>query len=161
MSSRSSHSHSSHKHSRQYKQHKEYKDIEIILPTAESSSRPTYQPRTHDNDTKEIIIGGGGHQSKLGPCDGCGMSNAGLRAITNEHLCQSCRNDMHYKLITKSTALTTYTAVDFTDLIEGFKSRQLQCFFIKNWHDPQAKPIKLYYEKEIRQLNEAKRRQRS
>jgi len=95
-------------------------------------------------------------KNNTGNCDGCGMENSPLRAVTKEFLCPSCRDNIHFKLITKTTVLNKYPNLDFVDLIEGFQNKTIQCFFMRNWHNYNAKPIKLYYEREMQELSQRK-----
>jgi hypothetical protein len=127
---------------------------EIVLSSPRTSSS-----QKQSNNIKEIDLSSGKLvQGSKSSCNGCGIENAPLRCVTQEFLCPSCRTDINFKLITKSTALQLYPALDFSDLIEGYKKNDIQCFFIKNWHNHDAAPIKLYYEKEIQQLEKRKKR---
>ena len=87
---------------------------------------------------------------------GCNQHGSHLRVVTNEYLCSECRENMQYKLITKTTALKKYPNVTFQDLINQYKLKKIHCFFVKNWIDPSKECIKLYYEKEIYQINQEK-----
>ena len=104
----------------------------------------------------EIDFGEKTNSSRKGLCKGCGRDGASLRAVTNEHLCPSCRENLRFKLITKTTALNKYPNVTFQDLINNYKNRKIHCFFVKNWIDPSKDCIKLYYEKEIMALSKSK-----
>ena len=108
-----------------------------------------------DSHVKEINISNTNSvQSKQGVCQGCGILGSNLRNTTNEHLCSECRNDINFKLITKTTALKKYPNITYQDLINNYKSKKIHCFFVKNWVDPSKDCIKLYYEKEIQKLNQ-------
>jgi ribosomal protein L37AE/L43A len=94
---------------------------------------------------------------RTGQCKGCGRKNSNLRNVTKEYLCLECRDNIKFKLITKSTALDKYKNVTYKDLINEFKAKKIHCFFVKNWYDPSKDCIKLYYEKEIQKLNNSKK----
>jgi len=97
--------------------------------------------------------------AQCGDCLGCGKPNSKMRFVTREFLCDSCRKDVDYKLITKTTVLTTYPILNIEDLMSECKNKTLQIFFVNNWHDSTKAPIKLYYEKEITALAEQKRQE--
>lgn len=94
----------------------------------------------------------------IGPCVGCGQPNSALRRVTREHLCSSCRDDLRYKLITKSTVLDLYPTLTIRDLVEAVKARQVRMHFAANWYNRSAPPIKLYYEIDIQRLCQHKER---
>lgn len=96
-------------------------------------------------------------QSQCGDCLGCGKPNSKMRFVTREFLCESCRKDVDYKLITKTTVFATYPILKIEDLMSECKNKTLRIFFVNNWHDSTKAPIKLYYEKEISALAETKR----
>ena len=122
------------------------REVDITSYSENSSSQ---------NQTKEVNISEDYHHRvpRNGTCKGCGIDRVNLRVATNEYLCQDCRNNIHFKLITKTTALKKYTNITYKDLINNYKSKNIQCFFVKNWIDPKKDFIKLYYEKEIQKLN--------
>lgn len=101
-----------------------------------SSSAPRYKP----------------YCKKTGPCVGCGDTNAHYRQVTKEYLCETCRKNPEYKLITKTTALGTYTVLTDRDLYLAHQNKIIRCYFVKNWYNPSAQHIKLFYEKEIKLL---------
>ena len=103
-----------------------------------------------DENFKNIAI----RDNQKGVCHGCGIDGANLRKATNEHLCEDCRNDPNFKLITKTTALKKYPNLTFHDLINNYNSKNIRCYFTKNWYDPNCACIKLYHEKEIKKLSE-------
>ena len=112
---------------------------EVDLTHINNSTKPHYQ-----------------HANRAGPCCGCGMPGASMRAVTNEFLCPPCRTEPRYKLITKTTVSKKYPLVTYKDLINGYQNHTLQCFFVRNWYDVNAHMIKLYYEWQIQQLNQEK-----
>lgn len=134
------------------------KDIDMI----QERKTKSYSKMNNNNNTeyKEFDLGGSDNnttnKNATGNCEGCGMENSPLRAVTKEFLCPSCRDNIHFKLITKTTVLNKYPNLDFVDLIEGFQNKTIHCFFMRNWHNYNAKPIKLYYEKEMQELSQRK-----
>jgi hypothetical protein len=139
------HQHHQHQHQNRHPSAGNVEVKEIIL-----------KKKTFDNsEIKEIDLNTRKNPSlsRQGICQGCGIPGASLRLATNEHLCLDCRNDINFKLITKTTALNKYQNITFKDLINNFKSKKIHCFFAKNWIDPSKDCIKLYYEKEIQKLN--------
>lgn len=132
-------------------------------------SSKKYQPRkyvpkkqTTDDEVKEIYLGEADAKTidlkgkekccQLGICDGCGKERCNRRFITKEYLCQECRQHPDYKLITKSTVQRLYPTLDVSELIQACKDKQIQIFYTRNWHNPKAPSIKLYYEREIQEL---------
>lgn len=113
----------------------------------------------HHHTQHNVPSSGNFPSSSAGSCIGCGIDGASLRIVTGEHLCANCRQDLRYKLITKTTVLNKYSGINFHDLMNATEGGIVQCFSVKNWHNPSHKPIKLYYEKEIQQL-EAQHRKR-
>ena len=95
-------------------------------------------------------------KSQFGDCVGCGILNANIRWVTDEYLCLNCRNDIQYKLITKTTVLSKYPNITNQDLQSAIQTQKLQIFTTKNWVDPNAPPIKLFYEYEIQTFNNTK-----
>ncbi len=96
-----------------------------------------------------------------GPCEGCGMADSPKRFVTNEFLCPNCRDDLRYKLITKSTVTNLYPSINQSDLKEAVKSNSIHCFRRVNWHNRNAPPIHLYYQKEIISLAKSKEKRHS
>jgi hypothetical protein len=96
--------------------------------------------------------------TQTGDCEGCGKTGSTMRYATRDFICTSCREDIDFKLITKTSALSLYPTLTIHDLIHACKEKMIKIFFVKNWHDRNAPPIKLYYEKEIRELAKQKER---
>jgi hypothetical protein len=94
----------------------------------------------------------------MGRCEGCGKEQSQKRFITNEFLCPDCRDDLRYKLITKSTVARLYPLLTVNDLKEAIDKQRIRCYTTKNWHNPRAAPIKLFYEQEIMDLSKRKER---
>lgn len=96
--------------------------------------------------------------NSTGRCEGCGKEQSQKRFITNEFLCPDCRDDLRYKLITKSTVARLYPLLTVNDLKEAISKQRIRCYKTKNWHNPHAAPIKLFYEQEIMDLSKRKER---
>lgn len=96
-----------------------------------------------------------------GPCEGCGMEGSQKRHITNEFLCTTCRGDLRYKLITKSTVMAMYPSLTPSDLKEAAVAKTIHCFRTVNWHNRRAPPIHLYYQQEIMALAKYKEKRPS
>jgi len=97
-------------------------------------------------------------KSHMGRCEGCGKDQSQKRFITNEFLCPDCRDDLRYKLITKSTVARLYPLLTVNDLTDAIAKQRIRCYKTKNWHNPRAAPIKLFYEQEIMDLSRRKER---
>ena len=112
-------------------------------------------------ERKEIDLDDVAFYARTGKCVGCGVANAPYRAVTQEFICENCRQDIQFKLICKTTALKKYPHLTFADLINFFRSKQLRCFFVRNWYTAGAPSIKLYYEHEIQKINDIVQRSNS
>ena len=97
----------------------------------------------------------------IGPCEGCGIPDAQKRFVTNEFLCPNCRNDLRYKLITKSTVMGLYPSITHSDLKEAVMTKKIHCFRKVNWYNRNAPPIHLYYQNEIMSLAKFKEKRPS
>lgn len=136
-----------------HKESREKPDVIFSKPRSRPENRP---------DEKTIDLSNA-QPSKprsihLGTCEGCGKGESQKRFITNEFLCPDCRDDLRYKLITKSTVARLYPLLTTNDLKEAIDKKRIKCYKTKNWHNPQAAPIKLFYEQEIMDLTKRKER---
>ena len=120
----------------------------------------TPQPTFENLNVREIDLtdlqrddSDGLSRQNRGPCVGCGIPESPMRFVTREYLCASCRTQKPFKLITKTTALRQYPNLTFHDLINNFTAQKIRCFFIRNWKNPRAADIKLYYDKEIERIS--------
>lgn len=111
-----------------------------------------YNSKNYYNNNKSNYFVNENSCPRKGVCEGCTAPDSDMRIVTSQYLCKNCRNDPKYKLITKSTVLKTYPCLDWKDLINSYKNKHIDCFFCKNWHDPNAAPIKLYFQYQISQL---------
>jgi len=109
-------------------------------------------------ETRTVVLPAQGAANKVGPCAGCGKANSAKRFVTKEYLCPDCRDDLRFKLITKSTINRLYPLLTQNDLAAALNDNQLTFFEVKNWHNYTAAPIKLFYEREIMALARRKER---
>ena len=131
----------------------ELKEIkEIILPVSLPVENKLSYDSDRSNNSSSFAPTYKPYCKKTGPCVGCGDAQAHYRKVTKEYLCETCRKNLEYKLITKTTALGTYTILTDKDLYQAYQNKIIQCHFVKNWNDPSAQRIKLFYEKEIKLL---------
>lgn len=116
-------------------------------------------PDERDIDLSEIkksssAIGKGRvkDEPKTGQCEGCGEEDSPKRFITNEFLCMDCRSNIQFKLITKSTISNLYPSVSVMRLRQLVDAGSIDSFKTLNWHNRNAPPIQLFYEKDIMEL---------
>jgi hypothetical protein len=103
------------------------------------------KPDRHRNEEEKDV-------QKTGVCEGCGEDDAPKRFITNEFICMKCRNDIQFKLITKTTISNLYPSVNLFRLRQAVDAGDIQAFKTLNWHNRNAPPIQLFYEKDIMEL---------
>lgn len=119
----------------------------------------TQKQNNPDNAEKTIDLSSAQpSKSHMGRCEGCGKDQSQKRFITNEFLCPDCRDDLRYKLITKSTVARLYPLLTVNDLTDAIAKQRIRCYKTKNWHNPRAAPIQLFYEQEIMDLSRRKER---
>jgi hypothetical protein len=136
------------------------------IESAASSSTPRQIHVELDNhelteDAEELVVESKKphsytYEKPTALCESCHAVPAYLRRVTDQYLCQNCRQLPMYHLISKTRVLDQYRTLLWPDLIHAVNTDLLQCKIVPNWYNANAPPVKLYFEAEIQQLVQLK-----